>query len=297
VVVRPEDTLETLKEKVEIATILGTIQASFTNFRYLRKIWRKNTEEERLLGVSLTGIMDHPVLSGRHDIDKLPGLLRELREYTVRVNTIWADAMGIERSAAITCVKPSGTVSQLVNSSSGIHARFSPYYVRTVRADKKDPLALFMMSKGFPCEDDVTKDSNLIFSFPVKSPGESVYVDQLSAIDQLKIWKMYQDNWTHHKPSCTIYYKDEEFLGIGDWVYNNFDSISGISFLPKSDHVYAQAPYQEISRQEYVKLVEQMPPPFDWAELSDYEKEDTTKGTQELACSAGVCEVIDLTAS
>ena len=296
VVVRPDDDLASLKEKAEIATILGTLQSTLTDFRYLRKIWRKNTEEERLLGVSLTGIMDHPILSGKSPED-LPKLLTSLKDYTVSVNHEWADALGIEHSAAITCVKPSGTVSQLVNSASGIHARYAPYYIRRVRADKKDPLAQFMLEKGFPCEEDATKDSVLVFSFPVESPKDSVYVNQLSALDQLKIWKVYQDCWTHHKPSCTIYYKDEEFLAVGDWVYNNFDSISGISFLPHTDHIYAQAPYEEISQEEYDKLVNQMPPAFDWQELSDFEKEDTTTGTQELACSAGVCEVIDLTVS
>ena len=294
VVVRPSDTEETLREKIEVATILGTLQASLTDFRYLRKIWRKNTEEERLLGVSLTGIMDHPVLSGQKDLDKLPELLERLRDYTVEVNATWADAMGIEQSAALTCVKPSGTVSQLVDSASGIHARFAPYYIRTVRADKKDPLALFMMSKGFPCEDDVTKDGVLVFSFPIKSPDDSVYVKDMDAVKQIEIWRIYQDHWTHHKPSCSIYYSDSDFLAVGNWVYNNFDSVSGVSFMPQTDHVYAQAPYTAVSKEKYEELLAAMPEEFDWAELSDFEIEDTTSGSQELACSAGVCEVVDL---
>jgi len=294
IVVRPEDTLKELKEKAEIAAILGTLQSTVTDFRYLRKIWRKNTEEERLLGVSLTGIMDHPVLSDPNN-DELPKLLTTLKDYTLAVNHEWADALGIEHSAAVTCVKPSGTVSQLVNSSSGIHARFSPYYVRTVRADKKDPLALFMMSKGFPCEDDVTNSNVLVFSFPIKSPEASTFVSDLTALKQLEVWKIYQDYWTHHKPSCTIYYTDKEYLGVGDWVYNNFKSISGVSFLPHTDHIYAQAPYQEISQEKYEQLVSEMPAEFDWADLTDFEKEDTTTGTQELACSGGACEIVDLT--
>lgn len=303
VVVRPEDGLEELKRKVRTATILGTIQATLTDFRYLRKIWKTNTEEEALLGVSLTGIMDHPVLNGKGEIDTnftsggkqstLPEILQELRQVAIDTNKEYADALGINQSAAITCVKPSGTVSQLVDSASGIHSRYSDYYIRTVRADKKDPLAMMMVDQGFPVEEDQMNANNLVFSFPVKAPEGSVTSDDYSAMQQLHLWKVYQDHWCEHKPSVTISYRDKEFLDIGSWVFNNFDSVSGVSFLPYNDHTYPQAPYQQCTEQEYNDLKARMPE-FDWDKLSEYETQDETKGSQTMACSGGACEVVDL---
>jgi len=295
-VVRAEATLDTLKEKVRKATILGTLQATLTDFRYLRSIWKKNTEEEALLGVSLTGIMDHPVLSGQHDlvgVDSaiLDKWLEAMREVAIETNKEWAERLGINPSAAITCVKPSGTVSQLVNSASGIHPRFSPYYIRTVRADVKDPLAQYMVAAGFPYEVDVTKDSNLVFSFPVSSPDGAVCTKEVGAMEQLRLWKVYQDHWCEHKPSITVYYRDEEFLDVCSWMWKNFDSLSGISLLPHSDHTYKQAPYQEISEEQYEELKAIMPE-FDWEEAAKFEAGvDSTIGSQELACVGGACEI------
>lgn len=308
VVIRPDDTLEDLAEKVRIATIFGTLQSTLTDFRYLRPIWAKNTSEERLLGVSLTGIMDHPIMSGRDSSDfkikdgknvtyyDLKSALEYLKEIAIETNKEWAKKLDIEQSTAITCVKPSGTVSQLVNSASGIHARFSDYYIRTVRADKKDPLAQMMTDVGFPVEDCVLKgDTTQVFSFPQKSPEGSIKVSDMSAMDQLRIWKLYQDYWCEHKPSVTVYYKDEEFLEIGQWLYNNFNDVSGISFLPYSEHTYAQAPYQEITQEQYEDFVAKMPTDVDWSKLGDYEEEDNTAGTQTMACTGSVCEIVDLT--
>ena len=287
VVVRAEDTLDTLKAKVKKAAILGTLQATLTDFRYLRSIWKKNTEEEALLGVSLTGIMDHPVLSTVGCAE----WLEEMRDVAIKTNKEWAERLGINPSAAITCVKPSGTVSQLVNSASGIHPRFSPYYIRTVRADKKDPMAQYMEAAGFPVETDVTKETNYVFSFPVRAPEGAVCTTDMGAMEQLRLWKIYQDHWCEHKPSITVYYKDEEFLEVCNWMWNNFDSLSGISLLPYSDHTYQQAPYTECSQEIYEQLLGEMPT-FDWDAMAQFEAgTDSTTGSQELACVGGACEL------
>ena len=294
VVVRPDDTEETLKEKVEIATIFGTLQSTLSDFRYLTKQWKDNTEEERLLGVSLTGIMDHEVLSGNiYNQTVLKDMLINLKEHSIKTNKKWAEMLGVNQATAITCVKPSGTVSQLVDSASGIHPRYSPYYLRTVRADKKDPLCDMMLDKGFYGEDDVMKpnDTKVIY-FPMKSPNSSVMRDAKSAIEQLEIWKMYQLHWCEHKPSITVYVKEEEWLQVGAWVYENFDVMSGVSFLPHSDHSYKQAPYQEVDKKTYEEWLAKTPRNINWMDLTNYEKEDTTTSSKELACTAGACEVV-----
>ena len=285
VVVRRDDTKDTLKEKIRAATILGTLQATLTDFRYLRRIWQKNTEEEALLGVSLTGIMDNPLT---YNLKTLGGVLDTLREEAIKINKTWAKKLGINPSAAITCVKPSGTVSQLVNSSSGIHPRFSDYYIRTVRADKKDPLATAMVEGGFPHEEDVTNPSNWVFSFPIKSPKESIAAGEMTAIQQLELWKEYQEHYCEHKPSMTCYYNEDEFFDICSWLWKNFDKVSGISFLPYDDHVYKQAPYQPITKEEYDEAIKSMPVDFDWNLKED---EDNTEALQTLACVNGVCEL------
>jgi len=296
VVVRSGDTLEQLKRKVRIATILGTLQATLTNFRYLSSAWKKNTEEEALLGVSLTGIMDHDIMSGTNNKFMLVEWLNQLKEVAVETNKLWADRLGINQSAAITCVKPSGTVSQLVDSASGIHPRYSPYYIRTVRADKKDPLARFMRDAGFPVEDDVTKPQTTdVFSFPMTAPSTAVMRDDRTAIQQLELWLTYQRHWCEHKPSVTVYVKEHEWPEVGAWVWNHFDEVSGVSFLPHSDHTYRQAPYQEITKEEYKEWQMKMPTNVDWAKVGEYEEEDHTAGTQTYACSGGSCEVVDLT--
>lgn len=294
VIVRPDDSIDGLRRKVEIATILGTFQSSLTDFRYLRKEWRKNAEEERLLGVSLTGIMDHPRLSSytQNEGDKnLSEVLNTLREHSIKVNKEWSEKIGINQSAAITCVKPSGTVSQLCNTASGIHPRFSDYYLRAVRTDKKDPLAHFMIDKGFIWEEDVYNNDNYVFFFPIKSPEDSLTADNVGAMDQLALWEVYQNHWCEHKPSMTCYYNDDEFLAIGNWVWNRFDKISGISFLPRSEHVYQQSPYQKITKEEYEEYLSQMPVDIDWTELVEYEGDDFTEGGQILACHGGSCEI------
>ena len=292
VVVRPEDTTETLQSKIRVATLLGTLQSTLTDFRYLRSVWKKNTEEERLLGVSLTGIMDHALLSNP-DLKALPRVLRDLRDHARLSNAYFADELGIPHSAAITCVKPSGTVSQLVNSASGIHARYARTYIRRVRADKKDPLAQWMASKGVPVEDDLFNPDVQVFSFPIKAPEDAVVEQDLDALRALRLWKIYQDEYCDHKPSCTVHYKDSEFLAVGQWVWDNFDSISGISFLPVDDHVYQQAPYERITEEEYTALTDSMPS-VDFSEYIEYD--DNTTGSQEFACSAdGACEIVDLT--
>ena len=302
VVIRPDDNFDSLRRKVELATILGTLQAAVTGFKYLTRKWINNTEEERLLGVSLTGIMDHHIMSNKADTNSyiafndigcecLEDVLQELKREAVETNEYWAKALGIEQSTAITCVKPSGTVSQLVDSASGIHPRYSKYYIRTVRADKKDPLATFLIASGYPHEEDVINKDVWVFSFPMKSPEHSVTRDKLSAMDQLKIWDIYQKNWCEHKPSITVYYKDEDFLEIGDWVYKNFDDVSGVSFLPHSDHTYEQAPYQEITKEKYEEAVNAMPAPVDWIEFALYEEDDNTTSTHELACTGDSCEL------
>jgi len=296
VVVREHDTVESLIKKVEIATILGTFQSTLTDFKYLRSVWKNNTEEERLLGVSLTGIMDNKLLNG--DYATLPAILKQLKEKAIDINKTFAEQLGIPQSTAITCVKPSGTVSQLVDSASGIHARHSEYYIRTVRGDNKDPLTQFMMDSGIPNEPDVSKpESTTVFSFPMKSPEGAITRNDMSAIQQLELWLVYQRNWCEHKPSVTITVREEEWMEVGAWVYKHFDEVSGISFLPHSDHTYAQAPYQEITKKEYIQLDKTMPDVIDWSLLQNYEKEDNTIGNKELACVAGVCEVVDIPAS
>ncbi len=296
VVVREDDTAETLKEKVELAAIIGTLQATLTDFRYLRNIWQKNTAEEALLGLSMTGIMDNELLSGKGSAEELASTLEGLRDHAIKVNEKWAKKLGIEQSAAITCVKPSGTVSQLVDSASGIHARHSPYYIRTVRADNKDPMTQFMVDMGIPNEPDVTKPlDTTVFSFPTIAPTGAVTRNDMTAIEQLNLWLTYQTHWCEHKPSVTISVKQNEWMEVGAWVYENFDDLSGISFLPYSEHVYKQAPYQEVDKSTCMEMVKRMPSRIDWSKLSDYEKEDGTSGGRELACSAGVCEVVDLT--
>jgi ribonucleoside-diphosphate reductase alpha chain len=294
VVVRGDDTPETLKHKVKLATILGTFQSSLTNFKYLSKKWSENCEEERLLGVSLTGIMDNGYTNGtiQYERGSIHAMLAGLRDEAVKTNKLWAAKLGIPVSAAITCVKPSGTVSQLVDSASGIHARHSPYYIRTVRADKKDPLALMMKDMGFPVEDDVTKPQHTyVFSFPQKSPADAIFRKDLTAIEQLELWLTYQRWWCEHKPSVTVSVKEEEWPEVGAWVYNHFDEMSGVSFLPFSDHVYKQAPYQDCTKEEYDALAAKMPKVVDWTKLATYEKQDATTGSQELACVAGGCEI------
>ena len=290
VVVREDDDLNSLKRKVRLATIIGTLQSTLTDFRYLRVRWKRNTEEEALLGVSLTGIMDHYLLSKPStDLEKW---LTEMREVAVETNKEWAERLGVNQSVAITCVKPSGTVSQLVDSASGIHPRFSEHYIRRVRSDRKDPLAEYMEKAGFPVERDVMNDSTVVFSFPVKSPKDSVTVKQVGAMEQLKLWKAYQDFWCEHKPSVTVYYTDSEFLKVAQWIWDNFDTVSGISLLPTSDHIYQQAPYEEIDESQYEKLVAAMPHNVDWENLSQFEEEDNTTGSQELACAGGACEIV-----
>ena len=290
VVIRPNDTFETLKEKVINATILGTFQSTLTNFRYLNKRWLQNCDEERLLGVSLTGIMDNPLTNGKKK--GLEELLTELKKIAVATNKDWAKRLGINQSVAITCVKPSGTVSQLVDSASGIHARHNQYYIRTVRADKKDPLAKMMIEAGFPVEDDVTKpEHTVVFSFPMKGPQYGVYRKDMTAIEQLELWKVYQDNWCEHKPSVTISVKEHEWLEVGAWVYEHFDQMSGVSFLPFSDHTYRQAPYQDCTKEQYEEAMQSMPKNVSWDTLSEYEQQDMTTSSQELACVAGGCEI------
>mgnify|MGYP006133302063 FL=1 len=288
VIVRADDTEETLKDKVKVATILGTLQSTMTDFRYLRNVWKKNTEEEALLGVSMTGIMDCKLTNGSTGDEKLGKLLETLKAVAVKTNKKWAETLGVNQSVAITCVKPSGTVSQLTDSASGIHPRFSEYYVRTVRADKKDPLATAMIEAGFPHEEDVMNMSNWVFSFPQKAPNKAVTVESMGAMEQLYLWKIYQDHWCEHKPSMTCYYNDDNFFAVCQWIWENFDSVSGISFLPEAEHVYKQAPYQKIDKVEYTKLLKEMPKDMSW-DLA--ESSDNTEGSQTLACVAGVCEL------
>tara|TARA_R100001509_G_scaffold152358_2_gene112455 strand:+ start:2938 stop:4905 length:1968 start_codon:yes stop_codon:yes gene_type:complete len=295
-VIRGRDTLQSLKKKVRLATILGTWQSTLTNFKYLTGEWKRNCDEERLLGVSLTGIMDNGITNGGSGgLDKR---LRDLRDETVKTNQEWSEKLGIPNSAAITCVKPSGTVSQLVDSASGIHARHNPYYIRTVRGDNKDPITKFMKAQGFPSEPDVTKPNHTtVFSFPMASPENAVCRKDMTALEQLELWKVYAQNWCEHKPSVTISVKEDEWVDTAAWVYENFDEISGISFLPFSDHTYKQAPYQDCTEQEYTEMMGKMPKNVDWSKLSEYEQKDFTVASQELACSAGVCEVVDLPAT
>jgi ribonucleoside-triphosphate reductase len=296
VVIREHDTKETIANKVRLATILGTWQSTLTDFKYLRKIWKDNTEEERLLGVSLTGQFGHKFMSGKENLKDLEGFLEGLREYAREINTEEAASINIPASAAITCVKPSGTVSQLVGVSSGMHPWHSEYYVRTVRADNKDPLTELMKAYEVPNEPDFMKpDSTTVFSFPVKAPEGAIIRNDLTAIDHLNIWLVYQRAWCEHKPSITVSVRDDEWMAVGAWVYEHFDEVSGISFLPYSDHTYKQAPYQECSEVEYLELLAKMPSGINWSDLAFYEKEDMTSGSQTFACSADNCEVVDLT--
>jgi len=343
VVVRADDTITSLKRKVRIATILGTLQSTLVDFRYLRSVWKKNTEEEALLGVSLTGILDNPIMSGKIDaniawhaqqdaweeelyyapdkqyllggdwinnicisntwdnflgeeydeddeevVEDLSDILKILRQVAVDTNKEWAEKLGINQSTAITCVKPSGTVSQLVNSASGIHGRYSDYYIRRVRADMRDPLCQVLSNAGVPWEADVTSPTTAVFSFPQKAPEDSVMSSDQTGMEQLKLWSIYQEHWCEHKPSITVYYKDNEFLEIGNWLYNNFDEVSGVSFLPYSDHSYEQAPYEKITKEQYEELSQKMPTEIDW---NINEASDQTEGAQTLACTGGQCEL------
>ena len=293
-VVRATDNFDTLARKVKLATILGTIQSTYTKMPYLRKVWSVNTEAERLLGVSLTGIMDNPLMTSKNaGLDKT---LEKLRDIAIETNAEWAGLLGIPVAAAISCVKPSGTVSQLVDSASGIHARHSDYYIRTVRGDNKDPLTQFMIDQGIPSEPCVMKpDQTTVFSFPMKSPTNAVTRNDTTAIEQLETWLTYQRHWCEHKPSVTISVRDCEWVAVGAFVYKHFDEMSGVSFLPHSDHTYQQAPYQDCDKSEYEELLSKMPASINWAELADYEQEDNTSGSQTMACSGDACEIVDLT--
>ena len=294
VVVRATDTLDTLSEKVRLATILGTIQSNYTKFPYLRKVWKDNTEEERLLGVSLTGVMDNPLMTLKNK--GLEKTLDHLKQIAITTNAIWAERLGIPVSTAISCNKPSGTVSQLVDSSSGIHARHSAYYIRTVRGDNKDPLTQFMIDQGIPNEPDVMKpDATTVFSFPMKAPKDAVVTADMTAIEQLEMWLMYQRYWCEHKPSVTINVKSDEWFEVGAFVYKHFDEMSGVSFLPFNEHTYQQAPYQDVDKETYLKTLGQMPNKIDWSLVSEYENGDNTVGSQSMACSGDVCEMVDLT--
>lgn len=300
VVVRRSDTIEDLKRKVRIATILGTLQASLTDFRYLSKKWKENTEEEALLGVSLTGIMDHPVLSGKQPYfvsgegkapQNLNKVLDSLREVAIETNKEWSKKLGINASSAITCVKPSGTVSQLVDSASGIHPRYSNYYIRTVRNDNKDPITEFLKSEGVPNEPALgAEESTTVFSFPMKAPDNAIMREEITAIQQLELWKTYQEYWCEHKPSITVYVREDEWMEVGAWVYKYFDIISGISFLPYDTGIYRQAPYQPITGEEYNEMVKESKK-VDWEKLSSFESDDNTTSSHTLACSAGQCEL------
>ncbi|QSL99519.1 adenosylcobalamin-dependent ribonucleoside-triphosphate reductase [Roseobacter phage CRP-13] len=292
-VVRATDTLKDLERKVKLATILGTIQSTMIKFPYLRKVWQNNTAEERLLGVSMTGIMDNPLMTNSNK--GLEKTLEHLRDIAVSTNAEWAELLGIPASAAISCVKPSGTVSQLVDSASGIHARHSPYYIRTVRGDNKDPLTQFMIDQGIPNEPCVMKpDSTVVFSFPVKSPEQAVTRNDMTAVEQLELWLTYQRHWCEHKPSVTISVRDSEWLSVGAFVYKHFDEMSGVSFLPHSDHSYQQAPYQDCTKEEYEEMLSKMPDKIDWELLNEYESEDNTVSMQTMACSGDSCEIVDL---
>jgi ribonucleoside-diphosphate reductase alpha chain len=294
VVLRSNDTLQSIKDKVRIATILGTFQSTLTSFKYLSREWSKNCEEERLLGVSLTGIMDCALTNGsKGNIQKT---LSELREVAVKTNEEYADKLGINRSVSITCVKPSGTVSQLVDSASGIHARHNPFYIRTVRADNKDPLCKMMKAEGFPNEPDITKpEHTTVFSFPQKSPKEATCRNDMTAWKQLSLWHTYAKEWCEHKPSVTVSVKEDEWVNTAAWVYENFDDISGISFLPFSDHTYRQAPYQDCTEKEYDELLSKMPKKVNWGTLAEFETQDYTSSSQEFACTSEKgCEIVDI---
>jgi len=290
VVIRPEDTKASIKKKIRKAAILGTLQSTLVDFRYLRKEWQRNAEEERLLGVSFTGIMDNKMMATNGP--ELAKLLDEFREYAIEINKEWAEKLGINVAAAITCIKPSGTVSQLVDSSSGIHTRFAHYIERAVREDRKNPIAAFMRSVGVKCEPDVTKPNDIdVFYFPLVSPDDSICRNDLNAIQQLELYLTYKLHWTEHNPSCTIYVRESEWLKVASWVFEHFDAIGGVSFLPFSDHIYKQAPYTEVTAEEYANLLAESPSQIDWKGLTTFEKEDQTTGMKEFACSSGTCEL------
>jgi ribonucleoside-diphosphate reductase alpha chain len=297
VVIRQNDTKEDIAKKVKLATILGTWQSTLTDFKYLRKIWKDNTEEERLLGVSLTGQFGHKFMSGKENLEELEKFLESIRDVARYTNKQEANKIGINESAAITCVKPSGTVSQLVGVSSGMHPWHNDYYIRTVRGDKKDPLTKFLTDAGIPAEDDVMKPNDTtVFSFPMKAPDGAILRNDLTAIEHLNIWLTYQRAWCEHKPSITVSVREDEWMSVGAWVWEHFDEVSGISFLPYSDHTYKQAPYQDCTEEEYLEALAKMPSAINWDALSLYETEDTTTGTQALACVAGECEIVDINA-
>lgn len=289
VVIRATDSEIDLQRKVEIATIIGTFQSTLTDYKYIRKKWKENAEEERLLGVSMTGIMDHPKLN--HVSTEATELLVKLKQHAIQTNNYWANAIGINPSVSITTVKPSGTVSQLVDSASGIHPRHNSYYIRTVRADVKDPLAVFLQQEGVPCEEDMFNKNNYVFSFPVKAPDNCVTRTDVGAINQLEHYLMFQQNWCEHNPSITVYVKEHEWLEVGAWVYKNLDMLGGVSFLPHSDHIYPQAPYQDISKEQYEKAVTNFPA-IDWNKFNQYEVDDATISMHELACVNGACEIV-----
>jgi ribonucleoside-diphosphate reductase alpha chain len=301
-VIRNTDSIEDIKRKVRHATILGTFQASLTNLRRLRKKWTINTEEEALLGVSLTGIMDNSFMNGIsrkewgwHTKDSLPDFLIMLKELAIKTNKEWSKTLGINPSTSITAIKPSGTVSQLVDSASGIHPRHSRYYLRRVRADIKDPIAQLMKDEGVPCEPDVMKpDSVEVFTFPIKAPENAAFRDDRTAIEQLELWLTYQEYYCKHKPSITVSVKEHEWLEVGTWVYENFDKVSGVSFLPHSDHSYQQAPYEECTEGVYLEALADMPESVNWAKIKEYELSDTTRGMKTMACTGNVCEMVDL---
>ena len=285
VVVREGDTEATLTKKVKLATILGTIQSTLTNFKFLSSEWKANTDEERLLGVSLTGIMDAKITSNPD-----PKLLERLRDVARKTNETYADQLDIPRSTSITCVKPSGTVSQLVNSASGIHARHNDYYIRTIRMDKKDPITTFLTEQGVQVEDEQYRpDSTAVFSFPMKAPKGAILRNDKTALEQLELWLVYQRHWCEHKPSVTISVKDNEWVAVGAWVWKHFSEISGVSFLPHSDHTYVQAPYQDCTKKEYEDLLKKTPKTIDWSKF--VELDDNTVGAQTLACTGGSCEI------
>lgn len=290
VIVRADDTFETLKEKVEIAAILGTIQSTFTNFQYLRKIWKKNAEEERLLGVSLCGIYDSKLLNG--STEGLEELLDKLNAHVAATNKIWAEKLDIPCSVSWTAIKPEGTTSQLCDAASGIHPRHAKFYIRRIRGDNKDPLTQFMIAQGIPSEACVfSPETTTVFSFPMKAPEGAIVKDEVSALDHLNLWKVYNQHWATHQVSVTVSLKENEWMEAGAWVYKNFDEITGISFLPEDQGTYRQAPYETISQEQYDEMLKAMPTSIDWGKLADFEKEDTTKATQELACVGGVCSI------
>jgi len=294
IIIRPDDKISDIKRKIEAATILGTIQSSFTYFPYLSNDWEENVRDERLLGVSFTGIYDNPLMWGKDGLNKLSGRLNRWREFARRTNTSWAKEININPSAAITCVKPSGTVSCLSNTASGIHPRYSRYYIRRVRIDKKDPLYFFLNDSGVPSEDCVLNpNSTAVFSFPMQAPKYGKTADEVTALEHLELWRVYKNHWCDHNPSITVNYSDDEFLSVGAWVWENFDDIQGISFLPKVDHIYEQAPFETVDEVRYKMMSDKMPL-VDFSKLSSYEVEDTTKGSQTLACTGGSCEVVDL---